>query len=169
MRPTAELISCIGLAVALSIEAQPFNLCFGIQHSVPAKTLGFRKGATQWGIDGSVISGALRVPPFVAPALHTLDHPDYVLMYLTEGKVGTTLQHRSGGATTMPFAKIVLYPLFREERMLPRDTTLLSGESLAQFTIRFTNPDGTPYHFHGVDFSFSLNFVRNLSSSESSG
>lgn len=168
VRPAAELGSCIGLAVALSIEPQPFNLCFGMNQGVPANTLGFPEGATQWGIDGSVISGTLRVPPFVAPALHSLDHPDYVLMYFTEGKVGTTLQHRSGGATTMPFAKIVLYPLFREERMLPRDTTLLSGESLAQFTLRFTNPDGTPYHFHGVDFSFSLNFVRNVSTSEGS-
>lgn len=167
VRPTFELSSCVGMAVALSVEPQPFNLCFGMQQSVPAKTLGFPEGATQWGIDGSVTSGgSLRVPPFIAPAIHTLDHPDYVLMYLTEGKVGTTLQHRSGGATTMPFAKIVLYPLFREERMLPRDTTLLSGESLAQFTVRFTNPDGSPYHFHGVDFSFSLNFVRNLPSGD---
>ena len=163
VRPTSELSSCIGLALALQIETQPFNLCFGLAKSVPSRTLGFPEGATQWGVDGSVVSSNdLRVPPFIAPSLHMLDHPDYVLMYLTEGKVGSTLQHRSGGATTMPFAKIVLYPLFREERMLPRDTTLLSGESLAQFTVRFTNPDGTPYHFHDVDFSFSLNFVNNL-------
>lgn len=33
--------------------------------------------------------------------------------------------------------------------MLPRETTLLSGESLPTFTLRFANPDGSPYHFHG--------------------
>ena len=31
---------------------------------------------------------------------------------------------------------------------------------LTTFTISFWNPDmRTPYHFHGCDFSFSLNFL----------
>lgn len=164
VRPTVDLVSCIDMAVSLRIDMEPFNLCFGMPKSVPNKTLGFHEGATQWGIDGSIPSGNMRIPPFIAPAVHSLDHPDYVLMYISEGKYGTTLQHSYASSTTSPFAKIVLYPIFREERMLPRDTSLLSGESLAHFTIRFTNPDGTPYHFHNIDFSFSLNFVRQLPS-----
>lgn len=163
VRPTPDLANCVGTVVALRVAVQPANLCFAGVQSVPGRVLGFPDGATQWGVDGSVPSGArLRVPPFVAPAVHVLDHPDYVLMFLSEGKTGTTLQHRHGAFSGAPFAKIVLYPLFREERMLPRDTTLLSGESLAHFTIRFTNPDGTPYRFHNVDFSFALNFFRQL-------
>ena len=167
VRPTVDLVSCIDMVVSLRIDVEPFNLCFGtLPNSVPAKLLGFPEGSTQWGLDGSIPSGRLFIPPFIAPAVHCLDHPDYVLMYLSEGKYGTTLQHKHGSNTTSPFAKLVLYPLFREERMLPRDTLLLSGESLAQFTIRFTNPDGTPYHFHGTSFSFSLNFLRQAQNSE---
>ena len=89
-----------------------------------------------------------------------MDHPDYILIHFSEGKLTTGLQHTYGSKSTSPFAKLVLYPMFREERMLPRETTLLSGESLSTFTIRFTNPDGTPYHFHGANFSFSLNFIK---------
>ena len=158
VRPTPDLADCCGMVVAINVEIQPFNLCFGMLRSVPARTLGFPRGATQWGIDGANLSGRFRIPPFEAPAVHALDHPDYVLVYLNEGKKGTGLQHRFGSNTTTPLCKLVLYPLFREERLLPRDTTLLSGESLSTFTLRFTNPDGTPYQFHDVDFSFSLNF-----------
>jgi hypothetical protein len=164
VRPTPDLADCCGMILAINVELQPFNLCFGnncgMRRSVPGKLLGFPRGSTQWGIDGSARSGRLHIPPFEAPAVHSLDHPDYVLVYLSEGKLGTGLQHRYGTNNTTPFCKLVLYPLFREERMLPRDTTLLGGESLNQFSLRFTNPDGTPYQFHRVDFSFSLNFVK---------
>ena len=63
------------------------------------------------------------------------------------------------GENRQVFCKLSLYPLFREERMLPRDTTLLR-DNLHTFTLAFWNPDlRTPYHFHGAEFSFSLNFV----------
>lgn len=160
VKPTPALVDCTGLAVTVQAYVEPFNLCFGLPGSVSHTALGFAPGATQWGMDGSVSSGALRVPPFEAPAVHNLDHPDYVLIYFDEGKQATTLQHQRGTLSTCPFAKIVLFPTVREERMLPRETTLLSGESLSTFTLRFTNPDGTPYEFHGAHFSFSLNFVK---------
>ena len=89
-----------------------------------------------------------------------LDHPDYVLVYLDEGKRGTLLRHADGPSTTSPFAKICLYPTFREERALPRETTMVSGESLTRFTVRFATPDGRPYQFHGAQFSLSLNLVQ---------
>ena len=63
------------------------------------------------------------------------------------------------GENRSVFCKLSLYPLFREERMLPRDTTLLR-DNMSRFTIAFWNPDlRTPYHFHGAEFSFSLSFV----------
>ena len=160
VNPSRLLSEHVGSVVSVHAELQPFNVCFGLPGSVPSRLLGFANGATQWGVDGAVHSGSLRVPPFDAPSIHCLDHPDYVLVYLNEGKRGTTLQHKHNSFVSTPFAKIVLYPLFREERMLPRDTTLLSGESLSQFSLSFKNPDGTPYQFHGCDFSFSLNFVK---------
>ena len=145
--------------IQINPEVEPFNLCFGLYNSIPSYYLGFTNGAIQWGKDGSIMSNPYMIPPFEAPFIHNFDHPDYILIYLEEGKKATTLQHAYGNTVTVPFAKLVLYPLFREERMLPRDTTLLSGEAMNKFTLKFKNPDGTPYHFHGAQFSFSLNFV----------
>lgn len=160
VRSTPALSDCVGMCLQLNVDPEPVNLCFGLlPKSVKAEMLGFRKGSVQWGVDGSIEAGEWLVPPLSAPFIHSLDHPDYVLLYLREGKQSTTLQHGSGPNATAPFAKIVLYPLLREERMLPRDTSLLC-ESLNQFTLSVRNPDGSPYHFHGAEFSFSLNFVR---------
>ena len=160
VKPTPALVDCTGTVLTVQQYVEPFNLCFGLPQSVSHTALGFAAGATQWGVDGAVASGNMRVPPFEAPAVHNLDHPDYVLIYFDEGKQSTSLQHQRGTSNTCPFAKIVLFPTVREERMLPRETTLLSGESLSTFTLRFRNPDGTPYAFHGAHFSFSLNFVK---------
>ena len=161
VKSSVNLESVIGCLVAIAVENEPFNLCFGnLPRSVTPKLFGFGKGAIQWGLDGSLTSGNLNIPPFIAKGVHSLDHPDYVLLYIEEGKKNVSLQHRHENSTTSPFAKLVLYPMFREERMLPRDTTLLGSEYLSTFTLRFRNPDGTPYHFHNVDFSFSLNFIR---------
>lgn len=161
VRRTDALVDCMHMLLSVQVGVRPFNLCFGLPQSISPVALGFPRGATQWGLDGTVRTGGLALPPFEAPAVHSLDHPDYVLLYLAEGqKKGTSLQHRFGRHTTTPFAKLVLYPMVREERMLPRDTALLSGESFSRFTLAFKNPDGTPYHFHNAHFSFSLNFVR---------
>ena len=146
--------------VSIQCDVQPFNLSFSLPKSIDAAQLGFRPGVVQWGIDGSVSAYQNNLPPFDAPNVHSLDHPDYVLMYIDEGKKSTTLQHTYGQNNSVCFAKLVLYPMFREERMLPRDTSIMGGESLSRFTVRFTNPNGTPYHFHGVNFSFSLNLIQ---------
>ena len=151
-----------GACVQVACRAEPWNLCFGRPRSVPAHLLGFARGAVQWGVDGSVQDAeGRRMPPFVAPHTHCLDHPDYVLMTLSESS-GAALEHSYDGENRHVFCKLSLYPLFREERMLPRDTSLLRG-NLSRFTLAFWNPDlRTPYRFHGAEFSFSLNFVSVL-------
>lgn len=161
VKPTHELVDAVGQCLTLTQESSPFNLCFGSTRSVPGHLLGFPSGASEWGRDGSANSGSFQIPPFDAPYVHALDHPEYVLLYIDDIKKNVGLQHGYGRNNTTPFAKIVLFPMVREERMLPRDTSLLSGENLATFTLRFCNPDGTPYHFHGANFSFSLNFIDN--------
>ena len=57
------------------------------------------------------------------------------------------------------FAKIVLYPLAREVGMMPKEASLAGGSNLTKFTVRFLNPDYTPYHFHGAEFSFGLTLI----------
>lgn len=163
IRNSPAFTECLGRVLRVFQTAAPFSICFhrDLPRSLYAYMLGFRDGATQWGVDGSLqtLSGVC-LPPFVAPSVHNLDHPDYILVYLSDGKRSSTLQHTDGNNVTTPLTKIVLYPSFREERMIPRDTMFMSGESLTRFSLWFTNPDGTPYHFHFASFSFTLNFLK---------
>ena len=52
-----------------------------------------------------------------------------------------------------------MYPLAREAGMMPKDASLTGGANLTKFTLRFLNPDFTPYHFHGAEFSFSMTLI----------
>jgi len=150
--------------VRLGAEAEPWNLHFGKLGSVPAEVVGFDASAVQWGVDGTVDDGrGLLLPPYDAPHCHSLDHPDYVLITFSESS-GANFVHSYAGEHRQVFCKLTLYPMFREERMLPRDTLLLrDGSGITRFTIAFWNPDmRMPYHFHGAQFSFSLTFVAPL-------
>lgn len=158
--PALDGLRDAGTAVNIVSHVEPWNLCFCRERSIPGSLVGFPDAAVQWGVDGSVGdgSGVVLMPPFVAPHSHCLDHPDYVLMTFSESS-GASLEHSYAGESKMIFCKLSLYPLFREERMLPRDTSLL-GTNLSRFTIAFWNPDmRTPYEFHGAQFSFSLAFI----------
>lgn len=157
--PSLSGLADAGTCVQLSSDVQPFNLNFCKAKSIPAAALGFDSKVVQWGVDGSVSDGdGCMAPPFLAPHTHCLDHPDYVLMTFSESS-NASFEHISDGESKQIFCKLSLYPLFREERMLPRDTTLMRN-NLNEFTIAFWNPDmRTPYNFHGAQFSFSLSFV----------
>lgn len=158
--PSLDGLDTVGSSLSLSPTAEPFSMCFDKPHSIPPHLMGFRRGAVQCGIDGSVRNAHGRLmSPFIAPNVHCLDHPDYIIMTFSEA-AGATLEHTYDGITRDIFCKLSLYPLFREERMLPRDA-LLSEGNVSRFTIAFWNPDmKTPYRFHGAEFSFSLNFVH---------
>lgn len=160
--PRVEWTRAKKQVLGLHIPVEPSNFCFsdGLPKSIGGQRLGFAPKAVQWGIDGTNRCGdGLRCPPFDATAVHALDHPDYVLLYLLEGKRSSLLQHQDRNSVTAPFAKIILYPLFREERMVPREVNLTSGEGMTRFTLAFKNPDGTAYRFHNAEFSFTLNFI----------
>lgn len=161
--PPLNGIADAGTALQVTSVAEPWNACVGVHvHSLPPHLLGLRRGATQWGIDGTIVDMEGRLlPPIDAPHVHCLDHPDYVLLTFSES-AGAHLEHSYDNENKQVFCKLSLYPLFREERMLPRDTTLMRG-NMSTFRISFWNPDmRTPYHFHGAEFSFSLNFVSAL-------
>ena len=151
-----------GVCVQIASDPEPWSMHFGKPRSLPAHLMGFPASAVLWGVHGTIGNdeGAL-LPPYEAPHSHCLDHPDYVLLTFSES-AGATLEHSYDGECRQVFCKLSLYPLFREERMLPRDTTLLQS-NLTRFTLSFWNPDlRTPYKFHGAQFSFSLNFVSPL-------
>ena len=158
--------SCI---LVSTCNPEPWSMSFSssLPKSIDGYMLGFPSKGVLWGIDGSVetISGSetdvpllgsvssvpsCRIPPFYAPNVHSLDHPDYVLITLNESS-GANLEHNFNGESKHVFCKLSLYPLFREERMLPRDT-MLSRSTFSQFELAFWNPDmRRPYKFHGAE------------------
>lgn len=148
-----------GSRVLVEMGVEPLNLCFCRPRSLPPSLLGFGKCAVQWGVDGSVTNSKGELcPPFVAPGVHNLEHPDSVLLSFTETNAGT-LVTTSGGDTRHAFVKLPLYPSLREERLLPRDAHLSTGKPTT-LTLTVLNPDGrTPYQFHHAQFSFSLALV----------
>ena len=159
VRKTPQLSSCIGNVLQIHSFIQPFNFCFTLYKSIKPSILGFKPGCLLWGVDGSVQSNdTMMIPPYHGHYCHNLDHTDYVIMMLDEAK-STALQHTSGEVNKNIFAKIVLYPLAREVGMMPKDASLVGSSNMTNFTIRFLNPDFTPYHFHGADFSFSLTLL----------
>lgn len=148
-----------GTCLQVTPQASPYNLCFCKSRSIAHTVMGFPASAIQWGVDGSVADSQGRLlPPFEAPRVHNLDHPDAVLLTFSE-QANAGFQHSFDGEMREIFCKLVCYPLLREERMLPRDTTLLR-DNMSRFRIAFWNPDlRTPYRFHGAEFTFSLSFV----------
>lgn len=153
-RPAVDTYVCLTPAL------EPWSLCFSpaMPRGMDASMLGFPPSARMWGVHGSVESHGRLVPPFDAPFVYSLDHPDYVIITLDQASSGT-LDHSFGSDTRSIFCKLSLYPIFREERMLPRDAALRFG-TFSRFEIAFWNPDmQRPYEFNGADFSFSLNFV----------
>jgi hypothetical protein len=146
-----------GTCVTVTNDPEPSNFSFVKPNSLPKHMLGFGPSLL-YGIDGSTEDEeARRLPPYVARGVHCLDHPDYVLITFSESS-GTHFEHEYDGQSRQIFCKMSLYPLFREERALPRDTKLLR-ENLGRFTISFVNPDFSAYHFHNQEFSFSLSFI----------
>ena len=157
LRDPPSFVPADGVAVVAPVD--PLSLCFCKPGTLPPALVGFPKSAVQWGVDGSVgdAQGNL-MPPFEAPYVFDLEHPDAVLLTFSE-TAGATLSHSYGGESRPVFVKLPMYPAMREERMLPRDSTLYNARP-TRFTLSVFNPDGrTPYEFHGAEFSFSLAFV----------
>ena len=151
--PLFDALAAVGTTVQLVADCEPWSVHVGKPRSLPPHLLGWRAGGVLWGRDGCNEG----LPPYEAPHVHCLDHPDYVCMTFSE-MGGAGLEHTYDHVTRPIFCKLSLYPLFREERMLPRDTSLMQ-DNMASFTLSFWNPDMvTPYHFHGAEFSFSLAF-----------
>lgn len=148
-----RLDSSVRQVVTLRVGLEPhsFNASSTLPKALGYERLGLEARAYQYIIDG--------VQSFAAPFVYNLEGPDYVLIFLNDGKRNTNMIHQSLNDISNPFAKIVLYPQFREERALTRELLLSSGESFSRFTIMVRNPDGSPYEMNGAVWSFTLNFV----------
>lgn len=155
--PTELVVSApfpLPAATLVSLVPEPWNFSFARPGSLPRAMIG--AGASiLYGRDGSVVDATgARLPPVELPRVHNLDHPNMVLITLSE--TSCNLLHQGADDTTRFFAKLPLYPQFRHERQLIYDGPL-TVQHFSRFTIGFFNPDRTPYHLHGQPVTFTLN------------
>ena len=139
--------------LTIRVASEPHNYIFSpaVANSIGYERIGFDAKAYQHRLDG--------LQTFTAPNVFNLEGPDYVLIYISDGKRNTNMIHQSLDEVSCPFAKVILYPGYREERALTSELLLSSGEDFSRFTIAVRNPDGSPYQTNGATWSFTLNFV----------
>jgi hypothetical protein len=93
-----------------------------------------------------------------APNCVDFDPPAYVLVCLESPNVNASSSHRAileDGRVIHPFAKVCFVP-YRVERINPAELRIPEGDSVGVINICLLNPDGTPYHTHGKQFSLSI-------------
>ncbi len=73
-----------------------------------------------------------------------------------------TFQVASAAGNTVAFAKLILYPQYQVQGLLPREIISANMDSPIRFGVRFQNPDLSHYHLNGRSFSFTLTFTNPL-------
>lgn len=121
--------------------------------TLPIRVLGFPQGVTAWQPDTD--------NTLTAPSIYDLDHPDYILMDLGFDYLRKTdsFQIAGAGGNTVAFAKLVVYPNYQVQGLLPRELISANMDSPVQFNVKFANPDGDRYFLNGRGFSFTLSYT----------
>ena len=147
--------------VQLSRHVVPSSFCFsaGLPQSVGGERLGFDARTIQWGIDGSVATRTLKLPPFVGSRAFNLDHVDFILLRIREGKNSTNITYETNGRSYSVFGKVVINPIFRNERHLPVESGVTGMGRYETLTIELLNPDMTHYRSNGATWSLSLSMT----------
>ena len=147
--------------MSVSMSTEPCSFCFvdRLRDTVGGMRLGFPSTTVQWGLDGAVRTRKLRIPPFISPGQHNLDHVDFILLRLRESNKSTHIQYETNGTSVSVWGKVCLNPTFRNERHLPVELNLSGSDRLETFTVEVLNPDLTPYRFGDAQWSLSVSFV----------
>lgn len=99
-------------------------------------------------------------PSLPCPNQHAIEHPPYILVTLGGGEISSTCQLAiQGRDSDLPvFAKVLFAP-YRMERQNPAEVSVPGGKKMGSIVLSLLNPDGSPYHTHGIPFSLSLTTV----------
>jgi hypothetical protein len=93
----------------------------------------------------------------VSPNHHSVRYPNYLLVLLKDVNGSDYVQHRWKEDNIGDlFAKIVLYPDFRLERLYAMRFNAAGNESIGKVHFCILNPDHTLYNFHGRNWSMTL-------------
>lgn len=137
----------VGDVTVYPIETPTLSVSCAMPDAIPPAVLGLPGDRTV-----STRAGRLE-----CPHAYNLEHVDYVNIAFDSS---TANQHESflsshGRALRSIWTKFVTASIYREERLLPKELHI-GRSDLCRFSMKFTNPDGTPYDLQGGAFSFTI-------------
>jgi len=99
--------------------------------------------------------------PFISDTCVNLDHVTYILLDILEPIGDSRAEHFSEekGNKARIFAKIILYPQFRIERLYPMNMYIPETKKIMYLKMRILNPDHSLYQLHGQEWSATLVFL----------
>jgi hypothetical protein len=98
--------------------------------------------------------------PFISITTAMLEPPPYLLLQVLDVKGSCYTQHNYQGQNfTNILCKAIFFPVYQLQRMYPMSQTFNGSEILTKLHLRWLNPDHTLYHFHGRNWSATLNFA----------
>jgi len=141
----------LGEQVYLSISTRPyFNLYLNksLPNCIPARYLGFPPSTVEMNPQyGSSMESVYCVD--VSP-------PKYLLLDMDVPAGSTKLETSNGKENRSVVAKILMEPTIKLDRVDSMQLDVTGIDCVTECNFRILNPDFTPYHFHGVDWSGSL-------------
>ena len=162
VRAAADLASMIDQVFMLHLMAPHCNLCFDetLPRCLPRHLLGGHLSVTESARHGSCPLADGACTPRCLCSCHTRSTwniPTTCSSIWTTGSTAPICNTLTAPQRQTPSSNSFCIPISRTCHS--SDTTMISGETLNQFTITVRNPNGMPYHFHGAEFSLSLNLI----------
>lgn len=122
-----------------------------IASSIPPQILGFEPTARLW--------TSLTSFPYFASGVYNFDPPPYILIQISPNE-SRYIQHKyKNDNLTDIFAKLVLYPQFREIRSYDMSQQFSGLKIMNRIHFRILTPTHELYNFHGSDWSSTLIFT----------
>lgn len=116
-----------------------------------AEIYGFRSGGNLFTVN-----------PLLPPAQWNLEQPSYILVDLGLQHVSATITHRCGNSVLSQFfCKLVLFPNFREVRLMPAQAIGSGVSVVSSLHFRILNPWHQPYQLHGRNWSITVILASN--------
>ena len=135
----------------LTLSTRPyFNLYLNksLPNCIPARYLGFPPSTIEMNPQyGSSMESVYCVD--VSP-------PKYLLLDMDVPAGSTKLETSNGKENRSVVAKILMEPTIKLDRVDSMQLDVTGIDCVTECNFRILNPDFTPYHFHGVDWSGSL-------------
>ena len=114
--------------------------------------IGFRNRDVLW-------NPTIPQPPFASPYIWDFDPPNHILLTLPMTEGSTHVNHAWDNSNIQVFAKIILWPKVRVDRVFPMVMDIPDVKIIESIRFLFLNADHTAYQFHDREWSATIVFA----------